>query len=184
MKPSSLVVIILVTTMFVGGFTYYIQDQRIQKVNQEMADLSLQITEMQAEAPKDTNDDTPKVMVPEEKIIEDTKQPELDLPVVVYEREGLLTDEMRQETEEKIIDPYFDYHNADEIDFIVMLIEVLPESDNYLYTVKAIGKDGLYHGFLHGTRGEALEYYVPECMGACPFSDEYKAKYPHVVAEE
>lgn len=179
MKLSSLVAAVLITAVVVSAGTYYVQDQRIQQVSQQMADLSTQMTELQ-------DDEAPEVVEPEEKIEEvieepQTPEPELNLPVVVYEREGLLTDEMRQEVEKKIIDPYFDYHNADELDFIVMLIEVLPESDNYLYTVKAISKDGIYHGFLHGTRGEALDYYVPECMGACPFSDEYKQKYPHVV---
>lgn len=177
MKSSSAIGIVLITAVFVGAGTYYFQDQRIQQVSQEMSSLTAQMAEMKTEIPKDV--ETPEVIESEEK--EDAS--DLNLPVVVFEREGLLTDEMRQEVEDKIINPYFDYHNAEELDFIVMLIEVLPESDDYLYAVKAISKDGIYHGFLHGTRGEELDYYVPECMGACPFSDEYKKKYPHVVQE-
>ena len=182
MKLSHLIAAVLVTAVIVSAGTYYVQDQRIQQVSQQMTDLSAQMTELE-------RPEAPVVIEPEEKVEEVVmKEPqsselELNLPVVVYEREGLLTDEMRQEVEKKIIDPYFDYHNADEIDFIVMLIEVLPESDNYLYIVKAISKDGVYQGFVYGTRGEALDYYVPECMGPCPFSDEYKKKYPHVVNE-
>lgn len=108
-----------------------------------------------------------------------------DLPVVAYDRAGLLTDAEKTQLEEKLINPYIDYHanpahNANQ-GLVSMYIEVPAEvGDDYLVT--AIFKGGVINGFLFGAREQNYNYWTPDCMGGCTFSDDFKAKYPDVVA--
>lgn len=186
MKTSSLIAAIVLTAVVVGAGTYYLQDQCVQQLTSEMAALNDEVMQMKDAVPAET----PAMEEPAKEEEETTSGSDLEelLPVVIFTPSGLFDDAMKQELQEKVIDPYFDYHNSDEIDFVAMQIELISEAESpsgYMYTVEAMSKNGIYHGFLHGTYGEeSLPYYVPECMGSCPFTDEYKEKYPHVVADE
>ncbi len=115
-----------------------------------------------------------------------TEQPEL--PVVVYSRAGLLNNSpeglIEKETlKRKLIDPYIDYQNEDSIELVALYIEV-PINIGEPYGIIAIyGSENRYgtEEFIFGAREQDYDYWHPECMGDCPFSDAYRAKYPEVV---
>lgn len=114
------------------------------------------------------------------------KETNLKLPAIAFGRPGLLTtDEGKKEKEileKKLINPYIDYKN-DTGELISMFITV-PENIGEPYDVVAIFKgENLngHEGFLFGKREQEYDYWKPDCMGECEFTDEYKAKYPEVV---
>lgn len=104
------------------------------------------------------------------------------LPVVIYSPGGLFSDEEKLELQNKLINPFFDYQNSEEIDFITMIInkEQNPADAGHTYTVSAISKNGIYNGFIFGENDE-INWWTPTCMGGCIFPEGYEEKYPEVV---
>lgn len=49
----------------------------------------------------------------------------------------------------------------------------------FLFSAKFDG--GVNESFVIGRQGDSFNWYVPECLGGCPFSDNFKAKYPEIV---
>lgn len=105
---------------------------------------------------------------------------EVNLPVVVYKPAGLLTETDKKNLQERLVNPFFDYYNESEISYITMTVDV-PTKVGDPFTVEAIHKNGGYQGFLFGKRGGNIEWWKPECMGDCNFSEKFKAKYPAIV---
>ncbi len=113
---------------------------------------------------------------------------DLDLPVVVYGRAGLLnnTEEGRAEKqilEQKLVQPYIDYHAEDEKALVALYITV-PVKVGEAYAVLGIFGSKEYSGveeFLFGAREGAYDYWEPMCMGECEYSDAFRAKYPEIV---
>ncbi|MSU75173.1 MAG: hypothetical protein EXS55_01520 [Candidatus Magasanikbacteria bacterium] len=109
----------------------------------------------------------------------------IKLPVVVYARPGLLfnTEQGRLEKinlEKKLISPYMDYYNEKQINLISLLITI-PENIGEWYGVDAIFRDGMSEGFMFGKREGEYDYWKPDCMGECEFSDAFRKKYPQIV---
>ena len=50
----------------------------------------------------------------------------------------------------------------------------------YKYTVEVLGISEIYEGFLYG-QSDPIEWWLPDCLGGCEFSDEFADKYPEIV---
>ncbi|MDP3970950.1 MAG: hypothetical protein Q8P90_04590 [bacterium] len=105
---------------------------------------------------------------------------DIELPVVVYSRDGLLSVVDKAQLEIKLINPYVDYQADSEYILVSMMIEV-PEQIGEPYSVDAIFAGGISEGFLFGQHGEDYNFWFPSCMYECSFTDEYRLKYPEVV---
>lgn len=112
----------------------------------------------------------------------------LSFPAIVYSREGLLTMDKngfqeKKRLEEKFIQPYIDYHNEDKIYLIALHITV-PTEMGSPYEISAIfnspNRPGIAE-FNFGVRGEDYDYWYPECMDGCDFSETFKKKYPMIT---
>jgi len=104
-----------------------------------------------------------------------------DIPVVSWDRPGLLSQSDRDDLQARLIDPYFDYHNGSRIAYIAMIITV-PATEGEPYEVRTIHRNGGGEGFFFGRRGEDSSWWYPECLGECDFSSSFSAKYPEIVA--
>lgn len=172
----SVLVAIVLTALAVGGGIYYWQSSLATDAQEQMVSLQEQI---------DTLEETNANL--EAAATEAAASEDLELPVVVYSRPGLLnnTEEGQAEKEnleEKLVNPYIDYEKDKDSDLISIQISV-PENIGEAYNVDAIFAGGGHAGFLFGAREGDYDYWVPECMGPCEFSDEFKAKYPEIVGE-
>jgi len=116
------------------------------------------------------------------KQLKDKESQEVKLPVVTYERAGLLDTTEKSKLKTKLLNPYFDYYNEKEMTYIAVVVTV-PENAGEQYSVVAVHKDGGYQGFLFGKRGEDYDYWKPECMEECKYTDKFKEKYPEIVGE-
>jgi hypothetical protein len=124
-------------------------------------------------------------MVADEEVISDSS--EIELPVVVYSRAGLLnTSEEglaeKENLEEKLIEPYIDYNNTDDFHLVSMHITV-PQNIGEEYEVFAIFASGVNHGFLFGSREGEYDYWKPDCMGECIYPEGFEEKYPQIVEQ-
>lgn len=113
-------------------------------------------------------------------------QPVLELPVVVFTPNGVFSDEDKKELTDKVIDPMVDYTP----DVYVSIDVEIYSQDKFVggstddkYIISTVGKPGKggTGGFIYGSKTKGIDYWVPDCLNKCEFSDEYKAKYPEVV---
>lgn len=102
------------------------------------------------------------------------------LPVVVFEREGLLSARDRQLLRDRVIEPYTDYYQEGEAQLLTMTVNV-PAQSGEAYDVKTIFSNGVHEGMLHGVRDGDIPYWQPNCLGECEFSEAFRAKHPEVV---
>lgn len=173
-------IVALVAAFLVGGsLVYFVQgssfQEREQALEQEIDGLVRKVSLLED---VESSGDIPTV----------TSSESLGLPVVVYGRAGLLnnTEEGRAEKEileQKLVQPYIDYHNEDGIELVALHITV-PAKVGEAYTVLGIFGSEEHYGteeFSFGVREEAYDYWEPTCMSECEYSDAFSAKYPEIV---
>jgi len=177
---------IVITVLIVGGGIYLWQQSNLknaeQKLQQQISQLQNQVIELQKE-----NNDLIAIEQPSSSV-QSGLNSNIQFPVVVYGRAGLLhnTEEgliEKKNLEEKLVHPYTDYHNEDGLNLVAMYITV-PQNIGEKYHIVAIfGSEKQYgtHEFAFGAREQEYEYWEPECMVPCDFSDAFKSKYPQIV---
>lgn len=111
--------------------------------------------------------------------------PAVTTPVVVFEAEGSISASDKTEIQKRILDPMIDYYAAETGSGKLLTITVSSgtqaNKDTYPYLAKAIFDTGVNLGLAIEKDGTSFKWWKPECMGACPFTPEYKAKYPEVT---
>lgn len=108
-----------------------------------------------------------------------TKRP----TVVVYTPNGLFNEAEITELKTKYINPFTDWNTDNNIATVSITVEKpYPAISGYKYKVNYINEDASSGGFLYGTT-TPLEWWLPECLGGCNFSDSFKAKYTEIVAK-
>ena len=91
------------------------------------------------------------------------------------------------ELKARVINPYIDFNNdlgieTTEITVTKYVPNGSPSSLTYAYSLDYKMKNGGYGGFLISKTNDHIDWYQPECMGGCTFSEAFKSKYPEIVA--
>ena len=102
------------------------------------------------------------------------------LPVVAFQRPGLLSARDRALLQERVIEPIIDYNNETKLTLVTMSITV-PATSGEDYHVESFFGGGGFEGMLWGKRDGEIPYWTPNCMGPCEFSEVFRAKHPEVV---
>lgn len=179
-----LIIVVLLLVVFGGFSVYFLQTLSTKNAQLEEANVRINKESVLAESLRE------ELRRAKESVDVTPTDPELscadcnrDLPVVVFIPGGLFSDLERASLREKLVNPYFDFNNTDsKVTKVAMLIEKyepLP-AHGYRYNVEILGKGSIYEGFLFG-QSSPIEWWKPECLGGCVFTDEYKVKYPNVV---
>lgn len=187
---------ILTLALFVTAFAYYkLYQQNIflkYSLNKQSATYQDKISALETEKTGlqdelKTASSTLKTLAESEEKEDgaDTFNSGIKLPVVVYGRPGLLNNDAagraeKKNLEAKFVQPFVDYHTAAKPALVSLYITV-PVSLGEPYGVDAIYEGGGSSGFLFGERGGNYDYWMPTCMGECPFTPEFAKKYPQIV---
>ncbi len=105
--------------------------------------------------------------------------------VVVFEAEGSISQTDKDQLKARVVEPNLDYFlNLESGDYVVSMT-VSPNTQasktTYPYAARVIFKNGAYNSFSISKTKGAIDWWLPECMGPCPFSASFKAKYPEIV---
>lgn len=185
-NTASVVLAIIITLVVVGGGVYLWSQSSLktteQKSQQQIVQLQNQVSELQKENTDLKTTEQASSTTPSETSVD------IQFPVVVYGRPGLLnnTEEglvEKKNLEEKLVQPFTDYYNEDGVNLVAMYITV-PQNIGEQYSVVAIfGSEKQYgaNQFSFGAREQEYGYWEPGCMGTCDFSEAFKAKYPQIV---
>lgn len=118
----------------------------------------------------------------EEEVVEDEITAESDRTVVVYTPSGLFSEAEKTELGQKLIAPFLEFNLENDTRYLTVDItkhDPLPDH-GYRYEVDAIGEGGLYTAFLFGS-SDPLEWWIPDCLDGCTFSESFSEAYPEIV---
>lgn len=104
-------------------------------------------------------------------------------PVVVFQPGGSFDTQTKSQIQSRIVDPFIDYYSETNMPIVSITVEPNTKSDpvQFPYLFDAIFTNGGNTGFVITKTNDQINWFVPECMGACQFSNAFKAKYPEIV---
>lgn len=83
----------------------------------------------------------------------------------------------------KVVEPFILYHrDIPGPRLLTLRLEIQEGVDGYPYKAEAIFEEGITSGWLVAVSGGNVDWWLPECMVACTFSDTFRAAYPEIVA--
>lgn len=105
-------------------------------------------------------------------------------PEVVFLAEGSFSAEEKAQIMGRVVEPFTLYYHdlADHPPLLTITIEKYDGLASYPYSAQAIFETGIYSSWLVPATGGLVDWWIPECMGPCPLSDEFRAAYPEIVA--
>lgn len=113
-----------------------------------------------------------------------TQGSEVNVPVVVIEAEGAFPPEDVTQIKSRVIQPYIDFKNDTQPGEVVSIqVSQNPHAskNEFPYLFDAIYKNGGNEGFVIGKTNGLINWYIPECLNGCQFSESFTAKYPEIV---
>lgn len=182
---TAMLAVVVTALVFSVGF-YFIQGSKSKTVDREIQQQIALLNEQVDKLKKENQE----LKTAKKEMHEKTAQAgsSIKLPVVVYGRSGLLNNTPqglaeKKILEQKLIEPYIDYNNQDGTNLVAMYI-LVPQYTGGEYQITAIfGSEKQYGSeeFNFGKREQEYDYWKPECMGPCNFSEAFKAKYPQIA---
>jgi hypothetical protein len=103
--------------------------------------------------------------------------------VVVFQAEGSIPAKDKQQLQDRVIQPFLMYSADMKEQAAVVSVTVKPNASLTQYTVDYVLANKGYGGFVIFKNNGEIQWWLPECMGACPFSDAFKKAYPEIVKQ-
>jgi len=174
----SIVVVLILLAAYIlktASFT-----RQVLNKDKKIADLNVKLVILE-EVITNSNVGT---LLPNEDFEEDGNH-DKDFPFIKYVPEGIFTDDEKEQLQEKLVEPFFDFYHEEEISYIAFIIEKLISADDegdYRFDIQTLDKNGNYGGFLYG-EGKKLEWWLPDCLDGCEFSEKFEEEYPEIIEE-
>ena len=105
-------------------------------------------------------------------------------PEVVFVAAGSFSADEVNQLQTRVIDPFVHYYRdlADHPPLLTLTIRKESGISGYPFSGEAIFETGINSGWLISASGGVVDWWLPECMVACTFSDSFRAAYPEIVA--
>lgn len=168
----------VVVLLLLAGYLGYLVQQKNNLISDKDTEIEKLISGLAG-----GSDATKEEVLDETK--DDSRQDWPTKTAVVFTPEGLFDEGEKTEITNKLINPYVDFMKdlGSEPPASIHVQHNVVNSDDPEYSVDIIYVSGGYEGFLYGNNTKTTQpWYQPVCYEGCEFSDEYKAKYPDVVA--
>ncbi len=106
-------------------------------------------------------------------------------PVIIIQGEANLDPKDARDLRERIVNPYVDYFKDTHKNDVLVSLKIETNTNAsvsaYPYKAEAITKNGVNEGFLISNVLGQIDWWYPECLGKCGFTDEFKTKYPEIT---
>lgn len=102
-------------------------------------------------------------------------------PVVIFKSEGSIPASDKSQLQARVISPFIDYSADTRSEAKLVSMTVTPKADLSTYTVDYIFSDNVNGGFVIEKTDGQIAWWLPECLGTCPFSASFKTKYPEII---
>jgi hypothetical protein len=114
-----------------------------------------------------------------------TQVEETSKVVVRFTPESAFTNADKLGITKRVIDPYKLYQ--DELDGTQELLSIditqntQASAKEYPFLFSANFDGGVNESFVIARQGDTFAWFVPECLGACPFGKKFTVQYPEIV---
>jgi hypothetical protein len=166
----------LVSTFLLGACAPAFSEQDIQGTVQIMVALTALAQTQAAPAATDT---LAAATATAEPILAATTETSAS-PVVVFQD---IFGDAEAQIRTRVVEPFVLYYRdlADYPTLLTITISIVPDVAGYPYKAEAIFETGITAGWLIGVQGGLVDWWLPECMYSCGFSDAFRAVYPEIV---
>jgi hypothetical protein len=106
-------------------------------------------------------------------------------PEVVFLAAGSFSADEVNQLQTRVIEPFIHYYRDLSEHPALLTLTLQKESgiSGYPYSAQAVFETGINAGWLiSASGGGTVDWWLPECMLACTFSDSFQAAYPEIVA--
>ena len=105
-------------------------------------------------------------------------------PLVVFLAAGSFSADEDAQIRSRVVNPFIHYYRDLEghPPLVSFTVEKISGVGGYPDSANAIFETGTNAGFLISASGGVVDWWLPECMVACSFSDSFRAAYPEIVA--
>jgi len=106
------------------------------------------------------------------------------IPVVVFQAAGSFSDAEENQLRQRVVQPFVMYYAelAEHPTLVSFSLEKTDGIAGYPYSADAIFEGGVTAGFLISNNSAPVDWWFPDCLGPCPFSDAFRAAYPEIIA--
>jgi len=107
-------------------------------------------------------------------------------PVVVFDAAGSFSDSEEDQIRTRGVNPFIAFHQDIEGQADIVSMTISHSSGtlaNHPYGADAIFANGAHSSFLIKTTEGVVDWYLPDCLGDCPFSESFRANYPEIVSQ-
>lgn len=105
--------------------------------------------------------------------------------LITFEPDSAFTAPDKQGIMARIVEPYVLYQTEIEgtqkLTSVVVSQNTKPNAKDYPFLFSATFDGGVNQGFVVEREGSTFKWFVPECLGGCPFSEKFKTEYPEIV---
>lgn len=120
-------------------------------------------------------------------IAEDTQNPTPAAVSVVFFDGTAFTDLEKQMLSSKVSEPFLDYYrdqyNAGYVNKLTFKKNNQANKGDYPYLADYEMDGGVTGGFVVMKQGDSVDWWYPECLNGCTFSQAFTQKYPEIVAK-
>jgi hypothetical protein len=105
-------------------------------------------------------------------------------PEVVFLAAGSFSADEESQLRIRVIEPFIHYYRDLSGHPALLTLTIQKESgiSGYPYSAQAVFETGINAGWLiSASGGGTVDWWLPECMVACTFSDAFRAAYPEIV---
>jgi hypothetical protein len=115
-----------------------------------------------------------------------TKSPEKTTTpkISIEDAGGAIAESEKTQIIQKVINPFLDYYRdagQGKIISLIISLNTKPNNVTYPFLAEGVIDSGAKMSFVIERKGIDLSWWVPECMGPCLLTDEFRGKYPEIM---
>ncbi len=106
--------------------------------------------------------------------------------VVTIQKENELSSAIKNSLQSRVINPFLEYYKdqngADFVKSLTISVNTQKSATEFPYKADYVFDKNVTGGFLITVTGNTVNWWKPECLNSCSFSDSFKSKYPEIVS--
>lgn len=114
-----------------------------------------------------------------------TAEPSALPPTITFDPDKEISSDDKDALQSRVIDPFLEYYRTLANSGQVTSITIKKASaGSYPYSFEAKFNTGVQNNFVVSRSDDgSIDWWLPECLIQCPFTDEFKTKFPEIVAK-
>lgn len=114
-----------------------------------------------------------------------TSEKAVDTPkIILNDAGGAVSESDKNQLIQKVVNPLIDYYREAGQGKLVLVnisLNTKPNNVDYPFVTEAEFDNGVKNSFVVERKSGDLSWWIPQCMGPCLLTDDFRAKYPEII---